>query len=417
MATAPTNITSLPVPPNSADTSTFDIRADAFLLALPTMVTQVNSANSTTYSNAVEAVSSASTATTKAAEASTSASNASSSASSASSSASSALTSWNNLDKRFLGSKTSDPTLDNQGGALVAGACYFNTSTNKIRAYNGSAWVDGVTSSGFNPAVPGAIGATTPDTGNFTTLVSYNFSVTGATIPANGLFLPAANTLGISSNTLERLRVDSTGNIYVGTSNANAGGSRVLECNNNSSTAGTSSLYKLSTGSSNSYTLIDLRETGHTFNISTGAGVTGGFYLTSGAGGFVFRNGATNAYTISSTGVGTYAKAQIVTPAALTVSANAVAVDLSASNNFTLTLQATTGQTLSNPTNAEAGQSGHIAITQNATPSTLAFGSNWLSTDGTTPTVSTTANAVNLLSYYVVSSTQIWFTLNKRGIA
>lgn len=112
-----------------------------------------------------------------------------------------------------------------------------------------------------------------------------------------------------------------------------------------------------------------------------------------------------------------FTKTQSVTPVALTISANAVAVNLALSNNFTLTLQATTAQAISTPSNAVAGTSGQIAITQNATPSTLTFAAEWISTDGTTQTVSTTANAVNLLSYYVVDSTHVWFTLNKHGVA
>ena len=112
-----------------------------------------------------------------------------------------------------------------------------------------------------------------------------------------------------------------------------------------------------------------------------------------------------------------FTKPQIGTVTSLSVAANLVAVDLSISNNYTLTLQATTGQTLSNPTGGTTGQSGMITITQNATPSTLAFGANWISTDGTTPTVTTTANAVNLLSYYVVDSSHVWFALSKHGVA
>ncbi|WP_025915518.1 hypothetical protein [Herminiimonas sp. CN] len=117
------------------------------------------------------------------------------------------------------------------------------------------------------------------------------------------------------------------------------------------------------------------------------------------------------------TAVQTWAAAQIggVTP--LTVASNLVAVNLAAANNFSLALQATTGQTLSNPTGAVAGQSGQIALLQNAAPSTLAFGSNWIPFDGATPTVSITASARNLISYYVVSATEIWFSLNKHGVA
>ena len=113
----------------------------------------------------------------------------------------------------------------------------------------------------------------------------------------------------------------------------------------------------------------------------------------------------------------TFTAAQIGTPTALAVSANAVAVDLSLANNFTLTLQVTTGQTLSNPTNAVAGQSGHIFITQSATPSTLGYGSNWKPFDGTTPAVSTTASAKNVLSYTVQDATTVWYSLAKAGVA
>jgi hypothetical protein len=113
-----------------------------------------------------------------------------------------------------------------------------------------------------------------------------------------------------------------------------------------------------------------------------------------------------------------YSKAQRGTPVALSVSANAVAVDLSLGNNFTLTLQATTAQTLSNPTNVVAGQKGAIYITQNATPSTLAFASNWIqATTGTAPAVSTTASARNILTYDVFDSTHIYYTLGTAGVA
>jgi len=113
-----------------------------------------------------------------------------------------------------------------------------------------------------------------------------------------------------------------------------------------------------------------------------------------------------------------FTKAQIGTPVALTVSANAVAVDLSLGNNFTLTLQATTAQTLSNPTNVVAGQKGAIYITQNATPSTLAFASNWIeATTGTAATVSTTASAQNILTYDVFDSTHVYYTLLTHGVA
>ena len=52
------------------------------------------------------------------------------------------LTAYDNFDDRYLGSKTSDPTLDNDGNALVAGSLYFNSVSGAMKVYTGSAWVD-----------------------------------------------------------------------------------------------------------------------------------------------------------------------------------------------------------------------------------------------------------------------------------
>tara|TARA_R110002072_G_scaffold300680_3_gene478627 strand:- start:699 stop:1220 length:522 start_codon:yes stop_codon:yes gene_type:complete len=40
-----------------------------------------------------------------------------------------------------LGEKASDPSVDNQGGALVEGALYFNTTSDAMKVYDGAAWV------------------------------------------------------------------------------------------------------------------------------------------------------------------------------------------------------------------------------------------------------------------------------------
>ena len=49
---------------------------------------------------------------------------------------------YDNFDDRYLGAKSSDPALDNDGNALVTGALYFNTSSNVFKAYTGSAWIN-----------------------------------------------------------------------------------------------------------------------------------------------------------------------------------------------------------------------------------------------------------------------------------
>lgn len=100
-----------------------------------------SSSASSASSSASNAASSASAASSSASAASTSASNASASASAAASSASSAAASFDSFDDRYLGAKTSDPTLDNDGNALITGALYFNSVAGEMRVYDGSAWL------------------------------------------------------------------------------------------------------------------------------------------------------------------------------------------------------------------------------------------------------------------------------------
>ena len=53
-----------------------------------------------------------------------------------------AETAADNFDDTYLGAKSSDPTVDNDGDALNAGDLYFNTTSNVLRVYSGSAWQD-----------------------------------------------------------------------------------------------------------------------------------------------------------------------------------------------------------------------------------------------------------------------------------
>jgi len=60
-------------------------------------------------------------------------------------SAASAAASYDQFDDRYLGAKTSNPTLDNDGNALQVGAEYWNSVSNERRTWTGSAWVSSVT--------------------------------------------------------------------------------------------------------------------------------------------------------------------------------------------------------------------------------------------------------------------------------
>ena len=98
--------------------------------------------------HAQAASTSASNASTSASNASTSASNAASAQTAAEAARDATLTAYDNFDDRYLGSKTSDPSVDNDGNALVAGALYFNSSIGGMKVYTGSAWVVAYVSGG-----------------------------------------------------------------------------------------------------------------------------------------------------------------------------------------------------------------------------------------------------------------------------
>jgi hypothetical protein len=62
------------------------------------------------------------------------------SATAAAASATAAAASYDSFDDRYLGAKSTPPTLDNDGNALVTGALYWNSVSNEMFAWTGSAW-------------------------------------------------------------------------------------------------------------------------------------------------------------------------------------------------------------------------------------------------------------------------------------
>jgi hypothetical protein len=111
---------------------------------------------STSESNAATSESNAATsesnAATSASNAATSESNAATSESNAAASAAAAATAADNFDDVYLGSKTADPTLDNDGDALTEGDLYYNSVGTVLKYYTGSAWVS-ITSGGITDLV------------------------------------------------------------------------------------------------------------------------------------------------------------------------------------------------------------------------------------------------------------------------
>ena len=241
--------------------------------------TSASSSASTATTQASIATTQAGIATTKAGEASSSATAAAGSASTAttqagiattkageaSSSATAAANSYDAFDDRYLGSKSSAPTVDNDGQALLVGALYWDSSLSAMKAWSGSAWVDVneldgrvlndqqllgavsyVTDMALHLAddvvasigtygstdraelftlmfgeVMGKIGviakAISEGTISLQAGTSAIPSLTSATDVTTGAFFPAAGVVALATAALERLRVTADGRLGIGT--------------------------------------------------------------------------------------------------------------------------------------------------------------------------------------------------------
>lgn len=141
-ATSETNASNSATSAASSATTATTQASNASTSATNAATSETNAATSAT--NAATSETNASTSATNAASsattASTQASNAATSATAAANSATAAETAYDNFDDRYLGPKASDPTVDNDGDALIDGALYFNTTTNVIKYWDGSSW-------------------------------------------------------------------------------------------------------------------------------------------------------------------------------------------------------------------------------------------------------------------------------------
>jgi hypothetical protein len=156
-----------------------------------------NNANVTTVATNIAAINTNATNIVAIQNASTNATNAANSATAAGNAQTAAeaardatLLAYDNFDDRYLGSKTSNPTLDNDGNALVGGALYFNSVAGEMRVYTGSAWVAAyVSGTGFLSASNNLSDVASVSTartnlglGTIATQAASNVSITGGSI-------------------------------------------------------------------------------------------------------------------------------------------------------------------------------------------------------------------------------------------
>ena len=120
------------------DTDHFELLVDAVSAA-----TSATAAASSATAAANSETASANSATASANSATASGNSATASANSASAASTSetnAAASFDSFDDRYLGAKSSAPSTDNDGDALIDGALYWNSTSNQMFAWDGSAW-------------------------------------------------------------------------------------------------------------------------------------------------------------------------------------------------------------------------------------------------------------------------------------
>ena len=85
---------------------------------------------------------------------------------------------YDSFDDRYLGAKVSAPSLDNDGGSLLTGALYFNSTENAMYVYTGASWV--ITTNYNNVTAPYTLAQTLNTNGNNVTFGDNGKAIFGA---------------------------------------------------------------------------------------------------------------------------------------------------------------------------------------------------------------------------------------------
>ena len=190
--TAHTSSGSQPLTSNT-DAAKWDLIVDAATAtsAASTATTQAGIATTKAgeaATSAATATTQANTATTQAGIATTKAGEAATSATGAENAKNAAEAALDTFDDKFLGSKSSDPTVDNDGNALTDGALYFNTTLNVMKVYD-------LGNTQWKQLVP-----TTSQQANIDTVAANNTNITtvaGQISPTNNISSVASNATNI----------------------------------------------------------------------------------------------------------------------------------------------------------------------------------------------------------------------------
>jgi hypothetical protein len=113
-----------------------------------------------------------------------------------------AAASYDAFDDRYLGSKSSAPSLDNDGDALLDGALYWDTTDNDMYVYDlgGTAWVTVSNSATSIAAAASASAALTSETNAGTSESAASTSASNASTSASNASTSASNASTSASN-------------------------------------------------------------------------------------------------------------------------------------------------------------------------------------------------------------------------
>jgi hypothetical protein len=264
------------------------------------------------------------------------------------------------------------------------------TGPGSFTTLTASGAVSGVGFNNLFASPPAAIGSTTPVAGSFT-----NLNLTGATIPANGVYLYGTNTLGVATNSTLRATYDASGTLSL------------------KAIAGTS-YFEITNGTTTFRTYIETLYNGiylgvtsnHPLGILAGGAINSRFWNYGGIS--ILAPSDSTKPALSAAG------AAFTPPVAVTFSATAMAVNCATSNVFTTTFTAnvTVAPSMNDPSN---GQTINWFIAQDATGSrTMTWPTSFKWPGGTAGVLSTAANSVDLVVATYRSGTGFWYaTLTK----
>ena len=127
-----------------------------------------------------------------------------------------------NFDDRFLGAKASDPSVDNDGNALVDGAMYFETTNNYMKVYDlgNTAWyqlTNTTTNQNHINTVSGIQANVTTVAGisaNVTTVAGISSNVTSVAGNSTNINSVASNSTNINTTATNIASVNSFANTY-----------------------------------------------------------------------------------------------------------------------------------------------------------------------------------------------------------